>query len=148
MDFKEGASQFGKSLVRWVKRIFILAFVLFLAYFSFLLFANFSEGARTGYVVKISKRGVLFKTNEGELNFGFPQLNTTPGMSSQNIWTFSVPNDDVALQIQKAAESGQKVTLFYKQKYKQFFFWGDTDYLVYKIEKSAENVSPTNPTTK
>ena len=142
MSLAEGAKQVGRSTWKWIKRLFLLAFLIFIGYVCFILFANYSEGARSGYVVKISRKGVIFKTNEGELNFGFPQVSTGPGVNTQNIWNFSVPNDEVALQIQKAAESGQKVTLFYKQKYKQLFFRGDTEYLVYKIEKSADNFSP------
>lgn len=138
MDFRESAVEAGKITWKWIKRIIYLLLVTMIAYVCFILFANYSEGARTGYVVKISKKGVIFKTNEGELNFGFPQISTAPGMAGQNIWNFSVPNDEVAMQIQRAAETGQKVTLFYHQKYKQLFFRGDTEYLVYKIEKSAE----------
>ncbi|MEP7196196.1 MAG: hypothetical protein ABI851_06720 [Saprospiraceae bacterium] len=139
MDFKESARQAGRSTWKWIKRLIYLGIVGFIAWFCFLLFANYSEGTRTGYIVKISSKGVLFKTNEGELNFGFVQMNGNSGMGSQNLWFFSVPSDVVAYQIQKAAESGEKVTLFYEQKYKQLFFRGETEYLVYKIENSTGN---------
>ena len=138
MDIKESAVQAGRSTWKWIKRLLFISILLYLGYICFLLFANYSEGARTGFVVKISKKGVIFKTNEGELNFGFPQVSTSAAAGSQNIWYFSVPSSEVAHQIQEAAETGKKVTLFYQQKYKQLFFRGDTEYLVYKIEKSLE----------
>ncbi len=140
MDIKASAAQVGRLTWKWIKRIFFIVLLGVIAWICFLLFANYSEGVRTGYVVKISRKGVLFKTNEGELNFGFPQVNTLPGATSQNIWMFSVPDSDVAHQIQKASETGQKVSLHYKQKYMKLFFIGDTDYLVYKIEPSPETV--------
>lgn len=138
MDIRESAAQAGRTTWKWIKRIILLIVLLFIAWICFLLFANYSDGSRTGYVVKISRKGVLFKTYEGELNFGFPQLNTMPGSTSQNIWPFSVPDKEVAMQIEKAAETGQKVSLHYRQKYMKLFFIGDTEYLVYKIEPSQD----------
>lgn len=138
MSIRESAAQAGRTTWKWIKRLLLIILLGFIAWISFLLFANYSEGVRTGYVVKISHKGVLFKTNEGELNFGFPQVNTIPGATSQNIWMFSVPSSEVAHQIQKASETGQKVTLHYKQKYMKLFFLGDTEYLVYKIDPSPE----------
>ncbi|MBK7697055.1 MAG: hypothetical protein IPI30_22940 [Saprospiraceae bacterium] len=42
----------------------------------------------------------------------------------------------VADQVRKASESGQKVTLFYKEKYFKIFFIGETKYIVYKVDPS------------
>lgn len=35
---------------------------------------TYSEGARAGQLIKISNKGVVFKTNEGELNMGNLEL--------------------------------------------------------------------------
>ncbi|MCC6816957.1 MAG: 6-phosphogluconate dehydrogenase [Saprospiraceae bacterium] len=121
-----------------MKRILIFTLVLFIIWLCFMLFANYSEGVRTGYIVKISKKGYIFKTYEGELNFGFPQVNTIPGANLQNIWHFSVPDKSVAEQIEKSSELGQIVSLYYKQKYIKLFFIGDTEYFVYRVEPSSE----------
>lgn len=118
--------------------ILVLSFLSFLSWFLFIYFANYSEGSRTGYVTKVSHRGVVFKTWEGELNFGFFGIGGQTGKPSENIWQFSVADDEVALEVQKASETGHKVTLFYKQKYKKLFFRGDTEYLVYKVEHVKE----------
>ncbi|HRH99590.1 MAG TPA: hypothetical protein PK006_00940 [Saprospiraceae bacterium] len=138
MDLKESLSNAGKTTWKWVKISLLVVLLLLIAYVCFLLFANFSEGTRTGYVTKISKKGYVFKTHEGELNTGFFTNPGRTGVSPDNVWYFSVPDDNTAQQIQKASESGKKVTLHYQQKYKQLFFRGDTEYLVDKIDFAAE----------
>ena len=68
---------------------------------------TYSEGTRTGYVQKLSRKGWLCKTWEGEL-----AMTTVPGTAPQ-IFNFSVRADSVAQEIQKIA--GTQVTLFYKE---------------------------------
>ena len=54
-------------------------------YFSFIYFATFSEGIRSGELIKISKKGVLVKTWEGEIS---------QGISGAQIFSFSVLDKD------------------------------------------------------
>ncbi|HEY3287553.1 MAG TPA: hypothetical protein VGJ96_10600 [Gemmatimonadaceae bacterium] len=68
---------------------------------------TYSEGTRTGYVQKLSNKGWLCKTWEGEL-----AMTTVPGTAPQ-IFKFSVRGDSVAQEIEKT--SGSQVTLFYKE---------------------------------
>ncbi len=68
---------------------------------------TYSEGTRTGYVQKLSSKGWLCKTWEGEL-----AMTTVPG-TAPVISSFTVRNDSVAEEIQKLA--GSQVTLFYKE---------------------------------
>lgn len=68
---------------------------------------TYSEGVRTGYVQKLSHKGWLCKTWEGEL-----AMTTVPGTAPQ-IFNFSVRSDSVAQEIEKHA--GMQVSLFYKE---------------------------------
>lgn len=68
---------------------------------------KYSEGTRTGYVQKLSRKGWLCKTWEGEL-----AMTTQPGTAPQ-IFHFSVRNDSVAREIEKI--EGSQVTLYYKE---------------------------------
>lgn len=135
------ASEIFGTVGKWLKRLvgfsFLIAFVAFLGWFMFIWYANYSDGSRTGYITKLSHKGVIFKTWEGEMNFGFFGLGQNTKVS-ENIWYFSVLNDEVAKQVQQASESGQKVTVFYKQKYRKIFFRGDTEYLVYRVDVMKE----------
>ncbi|MBM3795279.1 MAG: hypothetical protein FJW31_14695 [Acidobacteria bacterium] len=68
---------------------------------------SYSSGERAGYVQKISRKGWVCKTWEGEL-----AMTTQPGTAPQ-IFPFSVRDDATAQKISKAA--GQRVTLSYEQ---------------------------------
>ncbi len=68
---------------------------------------TYSEGSRTGYVQKLSHKGWVCKTWEGEL-----AMTTVPGTAPQ-IFRFSVRNDSVAQEIEKIA--GRQVTLYYRE---------------------------------
>lgn len=68
---------------------------------------TYSSGTRTGYVQKLSHKGWLCKTWEGEL-----AMTTVPGTAPQ-IFGFSVRSDSVAREIEKI--EGSQVTLYYKE---------------------------------
>lgn len=68
---------------------------------------SYSEGERAGYIQKISKRGWLCKTWEGEL-----AISNVPGSAPQ-IFAFSVRDDRIAKDLEDAA--GKRVSLAYEQ---------------------------------
>ena len=63
---------------KWVIFAVFLAIVFGILYY--ITFGYYSEGKRGGYVTRLSNRGYLFKTYEGELRMGglFEGGNTTP----------------------------------------------------------------------
>jgi hypothetical protein len=71
------------------------------------LHVDYSNGERVGYVQKISRKGWVCKTWEGEL-----AMVSMPGTAPQ-IFSFTVRNDAVARNIMDAA--GQRVALVYEQ---------------------------------
>lgn len=71
------------------------------------LHVNYSNGERVGYVQKISRKGWVCKTWEGEL-----AMVSMPGTAPQ-IFSFTVSNDAVARKVMDAA--GQRVALVYEQ---------------------------------
>lgn len=146
MSIKEQIVTKGKKWWRYTKISFMILVALGLALLLYLFFADYSEGTRTGFVTKISHKGYLIKTYEGELNFGFFGGAANNGMPPENIWHFSVTNGEVAKDVEEASKSGSKVTLHYKQKYIKIALRGDTEYLVYKVEglhKPAPQTAPT-----
>lgn len=75
---------------------------------------DYSNGERTGVVWKFSKKGILWKSWEGELNLGGASLGEG-GVVVPNQWGFSTRDDAVAEKIQGVQRSGQRVTLVYRQ---------------------------------
>ncbi len=84
---------------------------------------SYSSGERSGYIQKISKKGWVCKTWEGEL-----AMTTMPGTAPQ-IFAFSVPDEATAKKIEQA--SGQRVAVSYDQhKGVPGTCFGETEYWV------------------
>jgi hypothetical protein len=93
------------------KRV-VLPLVVILAmvavYFWAALSWSFSSGERAGWVQKLSKKGWVCKTWEGEL-----ALVSVPGTTPEK-FIFTIWNDAVAEQVTKAM--GKRVALHYEEK--------------------------------
>jgi hypothetical protein len=101
---------------------------------GFVLFANYSSGVRAGVPVKFSKKGVIFKTYEGELNVG--GLTNTGDGAIPTTWTYSVrrSEDEVREALESAMSNHKRVKLLYDEKYVQLFWRGDTKYFVREVQ--------------
>jgi hypothetical protein len=87
---------------------------------------SYSEGDRPGWVQKISRKGWLCKTWEGEL-----AMSNVPGSMPQ-LFTFSVRDDSVAQRINELA--GKRVSLHYEQhKGVPTSCFGETEYFVTSV---------------
>ena len=102
------------------------------------LYADYSDGYRVGRIIKLSRRGYLFKTWEGTLDFGYLQTDPQAGVATR-ISDFSVPADgeDVRKDIDAAIAGDYKTKLFYREKYVQLPWRGETKYFVYKVERAS-----------
>lgn len=84
---------------------------------------TYSTGHRAGYLQKISKRGWICKTWEGEI-----QLTAQPGTAPE-IFTFSVRSDSIARELEKV--TGQRIDVTYAQhKGVPTSCFGDTEYFI------------------
>jgi hypothetical protein len=98
--------------------IVIAAILLFITgYFTVLYYATFSEGYRSGELIKISHKGVIFKTWEGELS---------QGIAGAQIFRFSILDSDQKIIDQMKDLQGEYVKVTYVERYKTFPWWGDT----------------------
>ena len=107
--------------------LFITGLLVILAlYYAFIYFVPYSEGVRSGELIKISRKGVIAKTWEGEIS---------QGISGAQIFAFSVLDKDQEV-IEKLQEyQGEYVKLNYTERYATFFWLGDTKYFITKVEK-------------
>ena len=120
---------------KWKKRLFIFSLLVILMFVAFIFIAGttYSSGTRTGIVIKLSEKGYIFKTYEGELNLGGISEGDGTIMPTR-LWNFSVDrkNTDVYDAITKT--EGKHVRLYYKEVMKKFFWQSDTPYLIEKVE--------------
>jgi hypothetical protein len=93
----------GLKPLKWVAVV-----ILGIAAYTWLVLTwNFSSGERAGYVQKLSKKGWVCKTWEGEM-----ALVSMPGTVAEK-FPFTVPSDEVARQINDSI--GAKVAVSYEQ---------------------------------
>lgn len=96
---------------------------LFALYIFIALNWSYSTGERAGFLQKVSNKGWICKTWEGELS-----LVAMPGAAPEK-FLFTVRDEAVAQKISAAA--GKRVTLNYEQhKGLPTSCFGDTDYFV------------------
>lgn len=103
----------------------ISIFIVFVIYICFIYFVTFSEGYRAGELIKISKRGLMFKTWEGRLS---------QGVSEEQQFNFSVQKSDKEVLEKLKQFQGKKVKLTYIERFGTFFWLGDTKYYVKEVE--------------
>ena len=101
----------------------LLAFAL---YIWAVLSWSYSEGERAGFLQKVSYKGWICKTWEGELS-----LVAIPGAAPEK-FLFTVRDEAVAQQLNEVA--GKRVTLKYEQhRGLPTSCFGDTDYFVVDV---------------
>ena len=130
-----------RKLARFLWGSLGVLIVLGVLYTLFMLWYSYSEGDRAGVLQKFSKRGWVCKTYEGEL-----ALYVVGGIAPQ-IWNFSVRDEAVAEQLQKAV--GQHVRIHYAEhRGLPTDCFGETDYFATGLELIREtpdlpSVAPT-----
>jgi len=134
-EISSSINEGGKKIKRFTKRLFLfslLAAILIGAGYMFWCNMTYSDGTRTGTLMKVSKKGYVFKTMEGEMNMGGFN-NKDDSQVFGNTWQFST--SDAKLYDELVQKQGKKMMLYYKEKNRAMPWQGETDYYVYKIEE-------------
>jgi hypothetical protein len=118
---------------KWLRRIVIATVLLVVVgsslYMLFALKFSYSTGERVGFVQKLSKRGWVCKTNEGEM-----AMVNMAGQQAQ-MFLFTVRDDAVVTQIEELA--GHRVLLEYEEhRGLPTSCFGDTEYFVVHVKKT------------
>jgi hypothetical protein len=108
--------------------LLVSAIALFSLYVYMALNWSYSSGERAGFLQKVSHKGWICKTWEGELS-----LVAMPGSAPEK-FLFTVRDEAVAQKVSAAA--GKRVTLNYEQhKGLPSSCFGDTDYFVVDVKE-------------
>jgi len=123
-----------------MKKFFTIFFIVILlalgAVGSFLYFASYESGVMAGRVLRVSTKGMLFKTHEGKLSLqSFGALKSASPVAET--FDFSVEGDEkqVLGDLSQVALSGERVSLHFEKKYMRFVWRGDTKYFITKVER-------------
>ena len=128
----------------WILGGLAATMLLVAAYFWVALSWNYSAGERAGWVQKLSKKGWLCKTWEGEM-----AMVAMPGSLPEK-FPFTVRDDAVADEINRSM--GKRVALYYEEKVGlPTSCFGETRHFVLRVVPIAEGhppaplVVPANP---
>lgn len=95
-------------------------------YFTAVKYLTYSEGYRSGQLVKVSYKGLVVKTWEGQLS---------QGVSDGQVFRFSIEDNEERVIKLLQDYQGSNVRLHFKERYTTFFWWGDTKYFITDVEK-------------
>lgn len=100
--------------------------MLFMGVYAFIYFVPYSEGIRSGELIKISRKGVVIKTWEGQIS---------QGISGAQIFSFSVLDKEAEAISRLEEFQGEYVKLYYEERYATFPWLGDTKYFITRVER-------------
>jgi hypothetical protein len=128
-----------QTTTKIVKRFLIVALVVGLGVLAFLYWGVYESGVMAGKVLRITEKGILFKTYEGKLNLeSFGALKGASPIAET--FDFSVTSDqtEVIGELQEVALSGERVNLHFIKRYVRFPWRGDTKYFIEKVEREKK----------
>jgi hypothetical protein len=124
-------------VARWLFGLLVVFVLLFAGYTWLVLSWSYAVGERAGYVQKLSKKGWICKTWEGEL-----ALVTMPGTVAEKFF-FSVRNEAMAEQINRSI--GRRVSLDYEEHIGvPSSCFGETGHYITGV-KTIEEPAPLSP---
>jgi hypothetical protein len=129
-----------RSTVKWIKRIVVIALLLGIGVLVFAYWGVYEKGTMAGKVLRITEKGVVFKTYEGKISL--ESFGALKGVSPvAETFDFSIEGDqtEVIKQLEEVALSGERVNLHFVKRYVRFPWRGDTKYFVEKVERASSN---------
>ena len=111
--------------VLYLASFFIIILLAVLIYWRY--FYTYSEGYRAGLLQKFSRKGVVFKTYEGEMILSSVSGRSDVVIASEKFF-FSVTDQNLAASLDTL--QGRNVIVRYKQKIAPLIWKGDTPYYV------------------
>ena len=133
---------FGERVKRTSKKILkiiiITAVIGGVIIFSFMYWATYEDGVMAGKVLRISEKGVMFKTYEGKINLEtFGALKGTSPIAESFDFSVEKSENDLINQLEQVALSGERVNLYFVKRYVAFPWRGETKYFATRVERAA-----------
>jgi hypothetical protein len=124
------------TFMKILKRFFLVVVVLGLGLMAFLYWGVYERGVMAGKVLRVTEKGVVFKTYEGKLNLeSFGALKGTSPIAETFDFSVESKQKEVISDLQEVALSGERVNLHFVKRYITFPWRGDTKYFIEKVER-------------
>ena len=106
--------------------LFIGLFVILGLVYATAYYATFSNGSRSGELIKFSNKGIVMKTWEGEIS---------QGISGAQIFKFSVEPSEKEIIEKLESLQGRYVKVRYKERFFKLSWLGDTKYFITEVKE-------------
>jgi hypothetical protein len=139
MDEKSPVARLRSAAAVFLKRLLLVMLVAGLVIFAVLYWGVYERGVMAGRVLRVTQKGVLFKTYEGKLSLeSFGALKNVSPIAET--FDFSVEKGETAVisELQEVALTGERVNLHFKKRYLKFPWRGETRYFVTRVERSKD----------
>ncbi len=124
------------------KKVLIIAGLIGIGVLVFFYNVSYEEGVMAGKVLRISQKGMLFKTYEGKINLEtFGALKGVSPIAESFDFSVKKSNPDLVKALEEAALSGERVNLYFVKYYFTFPWRGDTKYFASRIETVGKSGS-------
>ena len=131
-EIKQPAKKSGLRKFLWRFSLIVLVVLSFLVYWFY--FNVYSDGERTGLLTKLSHKGNIFKTYEGEVLIG--NFQQAPNVMVPEKFYFSVKNEKLADTLMKL--QGKVISLKYCQYRKTLPWRGESVYIVTDLARIGQ----------
>ena len=131
---------FGQRVKRTTKkivRIFIITLIIVvIGGFSFLYWGTYEDGVMAGKILRVSEKGVVFKTYEGKINLEtFGALRGASPIAESFDFSVEKGDEDLIKELETVSLSGERVNLYFVKRYIAFPWRGDTKYFATRVER-------------
>ncbi len=134
---------FGERVKKTTRKVFkiitIALLVILVITFSFFYWGTYEDGVMAGKILRVSQKGMVFKTYEGKINLEtFGALRGASPIAES--FDFSIESSEKELidALQQAALTGERVNLYFVKRYVAFPWRGDTKYFATRLERADD----------
>ncbi|MBS1489837.1 MAG: hypothetical protein JSS93_04880 [Bacteroidetes bacterium] len=136
MENESVGQRIKRSVKKILGRLLLIVLIIGIVVFAFVYWGIYERGIMAGKVLRITQKGVLFKTYEGKLNLEtFGAMKNTSTLAET--FDFSVESNEAEIikELEQVALSGERVNLKFIKRYVIFPWRGDTRYFVEGVER-------------
>ncbi len=136
MDTRTAGERIKRTLGKILKAFIATALIVGIIVFSFAYWATYESGVMAGKILRISEKGVLFKTYEGKINLEtFGALKGASPIAESFDFSVERTEKDLINELQEVALSGERVNLYFVKRYAIFPWRGETRYFATRVER-------------
>jgi hypothetical protein len=137
MENENFGQRFKQGSMKFLRRFLIIGVLLALAVGTFFYFGTFEKGIYAGKVLRISERGLIFKTYEGQLSSeSFGSLKGASPIAETRDFSVEADETEVIKQLEEVALSGERVNLHFRKRFMTFPWRGETNCFIESVERT------------